>query len=217
MIAALSLCLLVGPCSEPLLAFAEVLDGAQDPALDAKIAAAGKDVAKLLELANSYTASAQEDSAKKVFRKVLELDANNETAHKGLRHQLYDKKWFESFAELSKYKREEAAKMKQKGLARFKDDWVPEADLPFLNMGWTKDEKGVFQNPVAVAKAKQVEEWEAAGYKFRADDNTWIAPNETEKWAALLWKCGEDWLDMDKANEFHSKPEHTWELAGDHF
>src|SRR5258708_23542321 len=160
MIAALSLCLLVGPCSEPLLAFAEVLDGAQDPALDAKIAAAGKDVAKLLELANSYTASAQEDSAKKVFRKVLELDANNETAHKGLRHQLYDKKWFESFAELSKYKREEAARMKSKGLARYKDDWVPEADAPFLNMGWIKDASGVFVHPADAARMKQVADWQ---------------------------------------------------------
>src|SRR5882672_4427115 len=111
MIAALSLALLPWPCSLPsTLAVAPAL-AAQDPALDAKISAAGKDVAKLLELANSLAAGAQDDAAKKVFKKVLELDANNEAAHKGLRHQLYDKKWFESFAELTKYKRDEAARM----------------------------------------------------------------------------------------------------------
>src|SRR6187402_1208780 len=116
MIAALSLSLLPWPCAFPSTPAAEPALAAQDPALDAKITAAGKDVAKLLELANSYVAGAQEDAAKKVFKKVLELDATNEAAHKGLRHQLYDKKWFESFAELSKYKREEAARMKTKGL-----------------------------------------------------------------------------------------------------
>jgi hypothetical protein len=217
MIAALTLSFLAWPCVVPMLPSDHVLVAVQDPALDAKIAAAGKDVAKLLELANSYVTAAQEDSAKKVFRKVLELDANNEAAHKALRHQLYDKRWFESFAELSKYKREEAAKMKAKGLARFKDEWVPEAELPFLNMGWTKDEQGVFQNPVAAARAKQIAEWKAAGYEFRADDGSWIAPDDKEKWAAKLWKCGEEWVDMAKANEFHSKPEHAWELAGEHF
>jgi hypothetical protein len=216
MIAALSFSLLASLAS-PCPASAPSVLQAPDPALEAKIAAAGKDVGKLLELANSLSASSQEDSARKVFRKVLELDAGNETAHKGLRHQLYDKKWFESFAELSKYKREEAARMKTKGLVRFKEEWVPEAELCFLNMGWTKDEKGAFQNPVALARAKQIAEWEAAGYKFRADDNSWIAPNETEQWAALLWKCGDEWVDMAKANEYHAKPEHTWELSGEHF
>ncbi len=107
--------------------------------------------------------------------------------------------------------------MKAKGLARFKDEWVPEAELPFLNMGWTKDEKGVFQNPVRLARAKQSADWTAAGYEFRPDDNSWIAPDDREKWAAKLWKCGEEWVDMAKANEYHAKPEHTWELAGEHF
>lgn len=217
MIVAFSLLLPPPACAGPVAAFPIPLASAEDPALEAKLTAAGKDVAKLLELAKSYVDGAQEDSAKKVFKKVLELDANNEAAHKGLRHQLYDGKWFESFAELSKYKREETARMKQKGLARYKDEWVPETDLAFLNMGWTKDEKGVFQNPHTLALAKQKSEMEAAGYRYRADDNSWVAPNETDKWAALLWKCGEEWVDMAAANEYHSKPEHTWELAGDHF
>jgi hypothetical protein len=217
MIAALTFSLLSWPCTVPEIPPPAELAAAQDPALDAKIAAAGKDVGKLLELANTCLSAKQEEDAKKVFKKVLELDTSNEAAHKGLRHQLYDKKWFESFAELSKYKREEAAKMKQKGLARYKDEWVPEAELAFLNMGWTKDEKGAYQNPVELARAKQVAEMEAAGFKFRADDNSWIAPNDTDKWAALQWKCGDDWLDMEKANEFHSKPEHVWELMGEHF
>ncbi|MBK7645024.1 MAG: hypothetical protein IPJ19_18590 [Planctomycetes bacterium] len=214
---ALTLTLATSPSSPSNALPAATPFAAQDPQLETKLAAAGKDVAKLLELAAACTASGQEEDARKVYAKVLELDAANEAAHKALRHQFYDQKWFESFAELAKYKREEAAKMKQKGLARFKDEWVPEGDVPFLSMGWTKDEKNAWHNPVVLAREKQIAEWKDAGYEFRADDNSWIAPNERDKWASLLWKCGEDWVDMAKANEFHAKPEQCWELAGEHF
>lgn len=190
---------------------------AQEPALDSRIAAAGKDVAKLLELAEACAKAGKEEDARKVFRKVLEVDAKNETAHKGLRHQLYDGKWFETLTELAKYKREETARMKAKGLARFGDQWVPDAELPFLQMGWTKDEQGAFVNPVEVERAKKIAEREAAGSKYRADDNSWVAPEDFGQWEKLLWKCGPDWVDMAKANEFHAKLEHPWELASDHF
>lgn len=189
----------------------------QDSAIEAKIAAAGKDLAKLLELASTCSAAGQDGDAKKVYRKVIELDPDHEAARKALGHQLYDKKWFESFAELAKYKREEAARMKAKGLARFKEEWVPEGDLPFLNMGWVKDEKGAWANPLELARAKQAAEWSAAGYQFRADDNSWIAPADVQHWTALLWKCGEEWVDLPMANRYHSKPETAWELAGEHF
>lgn len=189
---------------------------AEDPALEARLAAAGKDLAKLLELAASYSAPGQEADAKRVFKRVLEVDAANETAHKALNHQFYDKKWFESFAELTKYKREESARMKAKGLARWKDEWVPEADVPFLGMGWIRDERGQWANPVEVARAKEVEELRAAGYQYRSDDDSWIAPNERQHWKDLEWKCGEDWLPLDKANEFHSKLPTCWKLGGEH-
>ncbi|MBL8862538.1 MAG: hypothetical protein JNK02_11070 [Planctomycetes bacterium] len=182
--------------------------------LDAQIAAAGSNVTKLLALA---AASTNEDGAKRVYKRVLEIDAHNETARKALRHQLYDGKWFESFAELSKYKREEAARMKEKGLARFKDEWVPERDLPFLNMGWAKDGQGAWRNPAEIERERQIEEWKAAGYQFRADDNSWIAPADVDKWAALLWKCGDEWLDLTSANAYHSKLDSHWELVGQHF
>lgn len=217
MIVALISCVLLWPCVIPVPARAEAAHVAEDSALAAKIAAAGTDVAKLLDLAATCVAAKQEADAAKVYKRVLELDANNETARKGLRHQLYDGKWFESFAELSKFKREEAAKMKAKGLARFKEEWVPEADVPFLNMGWVRDANGAFADPAVVARDKQAAEWKAAGYEFRADDNSWIAPADFEHWRALLWKCGDAWVDTAKANEFHAKLESNWELAGEHF
>ncbi|HTF90062.1 MAG TPA: hypothetical protein VK843_16730 [Planctomycetota bacterium] len=217
MISLLLSCLFPVPCPVPARAEAFVFQTPDAAEVDAKISAAGKDVARLLELASSFTTAGQDAAAKKVFKKVLEIDAANETAHKGLNHQLYDKKWFESFAELAKYKREEASKMKGKGLARVKDEWVPEADAPFLRMGWQKNDKGVWSDPIELAEQKQITEWKAAGYQYRADDNTWIAPADFEKWRALLCKCGNEWLDTAKANEYHANIVQPWELMGEHF
>jgi len=217
MILALSLCLLASPCPLPLPVAISAPSVQGDPAIDTKIAACDKEVAKLLELAATYVGGPMQASADKVYKRVIELDPNNEVAHKALRHQLYAGKWFDSFAELAKFKREEAAKMKAKGLARFKDEWVPEADAPFLKMGWTKDAKGAWVDPAEAAYDKQVEEWKTAGYQFRADDNSWIAPADFDKWKALQWKCGDNWVDMAAANEYHSKLEQAWQLRGAHF
>lgn len=225
MILALTLSLLAAPtpCPAPFSAAGPAQPAApgaragQDAALDSKIAAAGKDVAKLLELAAACSAAKQEADAAKVYKRVLELDSANETARKALRHQLYDGKWFESFTELSKYKREEAAKMKAKGLARWKDEWVAEGDVPFLALGWVKDGSGAWADPVELERAKQVAQWQAAGWQFRADDNSWVAPEDFDKWREVLWKCGEQWLDTAAANEFHSKIEQAWQLVGEHF
>jgi hypothetical protein len=209
--------ILSAPCVLPAPVPEFVLQAKDDSEIDAKITAAGKDIAKLLELAGTCATAGKDDAAKRVYRKIIEIDASNEAAHKALNHQLYDKKWFESFAELAKYKREEAAKMKSKGLARYKDEWVLEADVPFLSMGWTKDTKGAWCNPADIAREKQAAEWKAAGFQFRADDNSWIAPDDIDKWHPGSWKCGGEWVDQAKADEYHAKLGQWWELVGEHF
>ncbi len=214
MIAALIFSLALSSSASPVVHPAFARTAPDDPDLTGKIAAAGTDVAKLLELAASCSS---EDAAKLVYKRVVEVDPNNETARKALRHQLYDGKWFESFTELSKYKRDEDTRMKAKGLARHKDEWVPLADIAFLNMGWVRDADQTFVHPAELARRKQIEEWKAAGYQFRPDDNSWIAPTDNEQWAALQWKCGDMWLDMAKADEYHSKLDQSWEVAGEHF
>ena len=215
MIAALLLSVLPNPAAPfaPTVVFQE----AADADVDAKIAGAGQDVAKLLEVAKAFTAESKDDAAKKTYKKIVELDPKHEEAHKALRHHSYDGKWFESYAELSKYRREETAKMKEKGLVRFRDEWVAEADLPYLNMGWVKDESGRFIDPVAAEREKQIAKYKADGYEFRADDSTWISPAEKAQWSSGLWKCGEQWVDLAKANEFHAVMGQWWMREGDHF
>jgi hypothetical protein len=216
MIAALFLCLVPSP-SVPLV---PVLSLPQEDAaaeLEAKIAAAGDDAEKLLELAAALKESGESKAAKTVFKKVVEVDPSNKKARKALRHHFYDEQWFESYAALSKYRRAETAKMKDKGLARWNNEWVSEGDVPYLNMGWTKEEGGKWSNPVDAERAKQIAEWEEAGYKFRTDDSSWIAPDDMGNWEQVLWKCGEEWVDMAKANEFHAELGQWWMLEGQYF
>ncbi|HRV80992.1 MAG: hypothetical protein H6830_10465 [Planctomycetes bacterium] len=191
--------------------------GVQDDDVTKAIRAAGQDVAKLIALATSYEEASKPDEAKRVYQRVIEIDVDNELARKALRHERYDGRWFESYVELARYKREEAKRMKAKGLVSFEDGWVPEADLPFLRMGWVHDDKGAWVHPGDLAQAKKVAEWEAAGYQFRPDDFSWIAPEDLEKWAALLWKCGDEWLPTEQADAYHSNVKHPWVLAGEHF
>ncbi|MEM7516322.1 MAG: hypothetical protein AAF368_05285, partial [Planctomycetota bacterium] len=178
---------------------------------------AGTNVSSLLKLAESYEKASERSSAKRAYERVLELDSENERAREALRHQKYDGRWFESFVDLARYKREEAARMEAKGLARWKEEWVPTADVPFLRMGWVRDAKKAWMHPTELERAKEIEGWKAAGYQFRADDNSWIAPADFERWTALEWKCGDEWLDMEAANRFHSKIETMWEIAGENF
>jgi len=214
MIAALFLSVLPVP-APALVAHAPFAQEATDAEVDKKIAEAGTDIAKLLELATAYTTATKDDAAKKVYKKIVELDPNHEAAHKALRHHLYDNKWFESYAELSKYRREETANMKAKGLAKWREQWVPEGDVPYLNMGWTKEADGKWTNPIEAEQAKQVETWKAAGYMYRADDSSWVAPDDQDKWRQIQWKCGNDWLDMAKADAYHAQLPNWWRLTGD--
>jgi len=222
MIAALLLSVLPVPNTASLPSVPVLQDSgtAQDSGaadVDAQIAAAGEDVSKLMELAKTFSSGGDRDAAKKVYERVIEIDPNHEEAHKALRHHFYDNQWFTSYAELSKYRREETAKMKEKGLVRWKDEWVAEADKPYLDMGWVKGENGKWADPVAAARDKQVAEWKAKGYQYRADDSSWVAPEDMAHWNASLWKCGDEWVDMEKANAYHSQIGQWWQKDGEHF
>jgi len=216
MIAALFLTVLPAPAFSPA-PVAVVPQDTADAEVDAQIAAAGTDVAKLLELAKSFSSASKDDAAKKTYKKIIEVDPNHAEARKALRHHSYDGKWFESYAELSKYRREETAKMKDKGLVRYKDEWIPEADLPYRNMGWVKDDKDKWQDPIEVAEKKQVEEFKSKGYTYLPDLCAWVSPEDKPKADSGLIKCGEEWLDLEKANAYHATIGQWWQLEGEHF
>ena len=185
--------------------------------VDERILGAGDDVERLIALAATLKSEDNRDGARAAFRRVLEIDDMNEKAHKGLRHHLYDGKWFESYAKLSKYRREEAKRMKEEhGLERFENVWVPLVDVPFLRMGWVKVNDS-WAHPRIVKNRERVKKLEESGFQLRKDDMSWVSPDDFDKWTQLLWKCGEDWLTMEEANKFHSELGQWWKLGGDYF
>ena len=179
------------------------------------IADAGEDIAKLTELATAWKEAGESDAARAAWRRILELDENNELAHKGLRHHSYDGKWFETYTALSKYRRAEEARMKEKGLVRFGDEWVPTEDVRYLRLGWVKGDDGQWVSPALVADMAERKEKMEAGWVLQ--DLTWIEPSEASRIKAGAFKCGEEWLKGDKADAYHAHLNSMWEIPGEHF
>jgi hypothetical protein len=190
----------------------------EEGAAEAKIAECGEDVAKLEALAASFEEAEDDASARLVYERIIEVSPDHEAAHKALRHHQYDGKWFESYAALSKYRRAEAKRMKEEfGKVRYNDEWVLEVDLPYLRMGWEKQGDGSWVNPAEVEQAKKVAEYTEQGYKQRAEDSTWVHPDDFQQWTDNLYRIGEDWVTEAEANAFHGEVGQWWKHQGEHF
>jgi hypothetical protein len=179
-----------------------------------KLEAAGTDIDKLIELAGSYKKGSKD--ARAVYKRILEVDKDHEAAHKALRHHSYDDQWFESYTALSAYRRAEEKRMlEEEGLVRHGDGWAKPEEVPFLRMGWEKDEYGKFFSP-AVAE-RNAAEAKLVADGWQQQDLTWIHPDDFPKWTEGLWKCDEEWLDIEKANAFHATIPTMWAAPGKHF
>ncbi len=177
--------------------------------------AAGRDVGKLWELALWCEAQEREDDAVATYERILKLDAEHEGAHEKLRHHRYDGKWFETYRALSAYRRAEEERMAEKGLVRYGDGWVDEKELPFVRMKWTKDDRGDWISPAALAK--RAEEARLAAEGWQQQDLVWVHPDDFQRWRDGLWKCGEEWLDTAAADAYHAEIGSWWEVPGEHF
>jgi hypothetical protein len=215
LIAASLLALPVVAVAQPLAPAALAQD--PNPEYDAKLAEAGSDPAKLWALHEWCLAQERRDLSKATLLKLIEVEPDHEEARKQLGHRAYDGKWFESYSALSKYRRDEEKRMlEEQGLVRFNNGWAKPEDIAFLRMGWTKDESsGRWLDPHQVAAAEVAARRTANGWKLQ--DRTWVSPDEFELMEKGQWKCGEQWLDLAKANEFHSQIYQWWEWPGERF
>lgn len=214
MLSQLALTLLSLPAANATIAVAPILQ--DDPDHAEQIRAAGEDIAKLTELAEAWVAAGgKREAARAAWARVVECDSDNETARKGLGHPRYADQWFESYSAYSLYRRDESARMAEQGLARLGDEWVPIADRPFLRMGWTKDGAGRFVSFAVLEQREREAQLVADGWQQQ--DLTWVHPDDFDKWSAGLWKCGEEWLDIEAADEFHANLQTPWQVLGNHF
>lgn len=210
----LSLAALAGaPSSAALAPPAAALQDAAP--VEERIAACGTDTAKLWDLAQALKTDSKYADARKVMEKIVEIDPEHADARKGLGHQKYGGQWFKSSVELMMFRRNEEKAMREKGLVRVGDDWVPEADAPYMRMGWTKGDDGAWKDPRVLARLEQEAEYRSKG--FEQQDLTWIPPDEFPMWDQGLWKCGEDWLPTEEADAFHSKIGNWWTAPSEHF
>lgn len=183
---------------------------------DLELRAAAKDAGKLAALAAARSAKGDEEGAAAAWKAVLEVDPANEAAHKALRHHRYDGKWFETYAALSTYQREEARRMRdEKGLVRLGDAWVPERDLPFLRMGWQRAEDGAWLRPGDAERLAREAAFRAEGREQQ--DIVWVHPDEFDEWRAGKWKCGDAWLSTEEADAWHASLDRPWQVPGEHF
>ena len=211
----LTLALLLAPCTPVAVPAAAIPTAVIDEELDKKIAAAGDDVDELWKIRLWLIEQERTSESRQVLERILEIDPNHEDAHKALSHHFYDGKWFTSYAELSAYRREEEKRMKEQGLVRFRDGWAPEADVPFLKLGWEKQDDGEWISKARLERLADDAQKEAEGWVRQG--LTWISPDEAENIQAGLFKCGDKWLSKDEANAYHSEIGQWWEYPTQHF
>lgn len=164
-----------------------------------KLKAAGKDPVKLWEL---YQWTLEDDERKKyrkrVLKAVIKVDPDHAEARGVLGHLEFEGKWFETQRALDRHMAKVA---EERGLVKYGTEWVPSADVPFLLKGLEKDEFGDWVDPVAIKRL-------ADGWKLQ--DLTWIKPDEFAKIEEGLWKCGDEWMTLEAANEWHDDFDAPW-------
>ncbi|MEM8711764.1 MAG: hypothetical protein AAGG01_12490 [Planctomycetota bacterium] len=166
-----------------------------------KLKAAKKDPEKLWEL---YQWALEDDERKKYRKRVLKalikVDPGHEEAREALGHVAFEDKWFETTKARDKYIEKVA---EERGLVRFGGDWVPAIDVPFLARGLVKNKYDEWVDPVA-------EERKAQGWKQQ--DLVWVKPDEFPNLEKGLYKCGDKWLSLEAANEWHDDFDAPWRI-----
>jgi len=188
---------------------ARLQDDDQKEAYEKKREEAGRDPAMLWEVHLWCEAFGMEKEAKSCARAVVKYDKEHKEAHLYLNHIFYEGKWFTSERKLEKHKEDEAERVaKEKGWVKHGDEWVAPEDLPFLKRGLVKDDNGSWVDKETLEKT-------LAGWIRQ--DTEWVHPDEADKIDAGLWKCGDEWMELEKANAYHAKFASWWVIPDEVF
>jgi len=170
---------------------------------------AGKDLDALWSVYEWCEAFGLGKEGRSCLRAILKIDKEHEGANKALGHLFHDGKWFKTQKKLDAYKeQEELRKAEEEGLVKYEGEWVAKDDLPYLKRGMMRDDGG---NWVDEETYKRTQEG------WLRQDLTWISPEEKTKADEGLWKCEEEWLSLEDANEYHSELDQWWTIPTDYF
>jgi hypothetical protein len=197
------------------LFLAPVLFPIEDEELARRLAEAGDDVALLWDVRVWLEGQGRTQEGGAVLAAILELDPDHALARAALAHHAYDGRWFESYTELSRYRRDEERRMAERGLVRWRDGWAPTEHLAWLRLGFVEQLDGSWLHPGALARRAEDAAHREAGWQRQ--DLTWISPEELESAQAGLWKCGERWLSLEEADRYHAELHRWWRVAGERF
>lgn len=213
MIVLSALAVLLAPTNlpQPLVGPTGIEFSQDDPAktFERRFQEAGENVEKLWELHLWAEAYGMERESRRCLRTIVRVDPQHRPANEALGHIFYAGRWFPNERRLAEFKKEEEARIAaEKGLVRFRDEWVPADDLPYLEKGLVRDDFGRWVDKEEYAKLQ-------AGW--RRQDLVWIPPDEVENIDKGLWKCGEKWLPIAEADAYHAQIGRWWSLPTDHF
>ena len=201
----------------PTTAPSALQDEAVEAEYEQKKTAAGDDVDKLAELARWCKENGLSANARSTWERILELDSEHVEAHEALRHHHYDGKWFKSYVELSRYRREEEKRMlEEEGLVRYKDGWAKPEEVAYLRMGWEKSDKGEWLKPGEAERLAKEASLREQGW-VQQQDMTWVGPDEVANWEKGLWKVEDRWVPANEANAYHSQIGRWWTYPSDQF
>lgn len=180
---------------------------AVDDEFDRRFEAAGDDAAKLWDLVEWCERTKLDKEANTALRKLIKVEPDHARARKKLGHVRFDGQWFTSEKKLEAYQEKEAARLaKEQGLIKWKKQWVREQDIPFLERGLVRGPDGDWWTEDDLEKHEE---------GWVRQDLVWVSPQEAEKIGEGLWKCGEEWLDLEGANRYHARPNQPWRIPSD--
>jgi hypothetical protein len=186
------------------------LGQAQDPKaeFDQRMKDASGSVEKLWKVYEWCQTSSLDSQGRQVLRAILKIDDQDKKAHELLGEVEYEGKWYaneKKVEELKKKKLEDEAK--KSGKAVFNGELVDPADLPFLQRGM-KRFKGEWVS---------ADDYQKLNDGWVRQDLELVSPDEAPNIAKGLWKCGTQWLSLADANKYHAEFAQRWRIPTPHF
>ncbi len=169
---------------------------------------AGEDAGKLWRLFNWCEAHGLDREGRSILRAITKVD-DSKKAHELLGEILHDGRWFANQRKVEDYrKRKLDEEARRTGKVVYEGRLVEPGDVPRLERGMVKTDEGDWITAQDHTRRQQ---------GWVRQDFEWISPDEVAHVAKGLFKCGDQWLALEEANEYHSELGKWWRIPSEHF